>query len=169
MYEPQEDSFLLLKHIRHYSHGHVLDMGTGSGILAIEAAKKASKVIAADIDNDAIAHLKKKIHNKKITFIVSDLFSNIKDKFDLIIFNPPYLPSTNVKHIDLDGGRNGTEIIERFLKQSKKHLKDNGKILLLCSSLNKDIEKLFKKHDYRYNKIDEAPLFFEKLFVWELY
>lgn len=168
MYEPQEDSFLLLKHIRHYSHGHVLDMGTGSGILAIEAAKYSENVVAVDIDNNTIVQLKKDVHNKKITFIVSDLFSNIKDKFDLIIFNPPYLPSTNIKHTDLDGSRNGTEIIEKFLKQAKKYMKDDGKILLLTSSLNKGIENMFKKHDYRYKKIDEAPLFFERLYVYEL-
>lgn len=168
MYEPQEDSFLLLKHIRHYSHGNVLDMGTGSGILAKEAAKYSENVVAGDIDNNTIVQLKKDVHNKKRTFITSDLFSKIKDRFDLIIFNPPYLPSTNIRHIDIDGGRNGTEIIEKFLKQAKTHLRKEGKILLLCSSLNKDIEKLFKKYDYRYKKIDEAPLFFEKLFVWEL-
>ena len=143
-------------------------MGTGSGILAIESAKKTSEVIAADIDNSIISALKKTAPPKNIIPIVSDLFSNIKDKFDLIIFNPPYLPSTNIKHIDLDGGKNGTQVITNFLKQAKAHLKKEGKILLLCSSLNKDIEKLFKKHDYRYKKIDQAPLFFEKLYVYEL-
>ena len=60
MYEPQEDSFLLQKQVKKYAKGIVLDMGTGSGILAVEAAKsqKVVKVYAVDIDNVAIDYCK---------------------------------------------------------------------------------------------------------------
>lgn len=170
MYNPREDSFLLLKHIKYYirSKDKVLDMGTGPGILAREAAKFAKQVIAADIDDKIIKELSEKRDNQKITYLHSNLFSNIEGKFDLIIFNPPYLPSKQIKQIDLDGGKNGTEIIERFLKQAYEHLNKDGKILLLCSSFNKDIEKLFKQYNYSYKKIDEQHLFFEKLYVYIL-
>ena len=166
IYEPKEDSFLLLKHIKSNitPKGKVLDMGTGSGILAKEAMKFTSKVTAADIDDKIQKNF------PKINFIHSDLFSNIKDndRFNIILFNPPYLPSKGIRHIDLDGGRNGTEIMERFLKNAREHLEQNGKILLLCSSLNKNIEQLFKRYNYNFKKIDEDSLFFEKLFVYEL-
>lgn len=171
LYEPKEDSFLLLEHIKNYAkpNSKVLDMGTGSGILAIEAAKYAKEVIACDIDK-AIETLKKANKNKKVKFIHSNLFSNINilNKFDLIIFNPPYLPSTKIKDIDIDGGKNGTTVIEKFLKQAKKYLKKEGKILLLCSSLNKNIERLFKKYNYNFKKIDKKSFFFEKLYVYIL-
>lgn len=169
MYEAREDSFLLLKHIKDYAKGKkVLDVGTGSGILALEASKYAENVLACDIEDKIIDKLKKEKNNSKVTYFKSDLFSNISEKFDLILFNPPYLPSEKIKHVDLDGGKNGTEIIEEFLKQAGKYLNKDGKILLLCSSLNKGIEQIFKKCKYRYKKIDEQKFFFEKLFVYEL-
>lgn len=164
MYEPREDSLLLLKHIKEYTKREykVLDMGTGSGILAKEALKFSKQITAVDIDKEIPQNL------DNITFIRSDLFSNINGKFDLILFNPPYLPSRSIKYRDIDGGKNGTQIIEKFLKQAKRHLNTNGKILLLCSSLNKNIENLFKRYNYRFNKIDEQSFFMEKLFVYEL-
>lgn len=169
-YEPQEDSFLLLKHIKNSitSKDKVLDMGTGSGILAREVSKFSKQVTAIDIDNKIIRELSKKQGNQEIRFIHSDLFSNINDRFNVILFNPPYLPSRGIQHIDLDGGKNGTEIMERFLKNARAHLESKGKIFLLCSSLNKDIEKIFTKYNYNFRKIDESSLFFEKLFVYEL-
>lgn len=174
MYEPREDSFLLLKNLKKYLKKYihkgdiVLDMGCGSGILARETARYARKVVAADIDKELITELERKNKNKKINFVFSDLFSHITDKFDLIIFNPPYLPSKNIKHQDIDGGKKGTEIIERFLKEAREHLKENGKILILVSSLNKNIEELFSSYGYSYKKIGEQKFFFEKLFVYEL-
>ena len=164
MYNPKEDSFLLLKNIKNHlrSEDKVLDMGTGSGILAKEASRVSKQVTAADINKEIPKHL------GSINLIHSDLFSNIKEKFNVILFNPPYLPSKSIRHIDLDGGRNGTEIIEKFLAKAREHLDENGKILLLCSSLNKDVESLFKKYSYNFKKIDQTSLFFEKLYVYEL-
>jgi release factor glutamine methyltransferase len=167
MYKPEEDSFLLLKHIKDYASGNVLEIGTGSGILAQEAAKY-SGVLAVDIDKKLIKRSQKENKNPNINFIFSDLFSNINEKFNLIIFNPPYLPSEKIKYKEIDGGVRGTEIIERFLKEAKNHLSENGKILLLVSSLNKGIEQLFMKYEYKFNKIDEQKMFFEKLFIYEL-
>jgi len=185
MYLPEEDSYLVQKHIKEFCNPKsdsfsVLDMGTGSGIQAFEASKYAKKVIACDIDAKAITLLKKNIKTKRKMFpyfvrispLESDLFSKIhkKQKFDLIIFNPPYLPSkkNEFKYIDIDGGKNGTKIIEKFLKQAKKFLKINGNILLLTSSLNKNIESIFKKYHYKYFLLDEEKFFFEKLFLWLL-
>ncbi len=164
MYEPSEDSFLLLKHIKNHvkPEDKVLDMGTGSGILAKEASKFSRQVTAADIDN------KIKGDFGKINFIHSDLFSNIRNKFDVILFNPPYLPSKHLRQLDLDGGKKGTQVIERFLSQAHEHLTGKGKILLLCSSLNKNIEQIFRRHNYKFQKLDEQNFFFEKLFVYKL-
>lgn len=174
IYEPREDSFLLLNEIlKQKNIGNALDMGTGSGILALELAKHAQNVVAADINKNAVKELNNLLHKNKIhniKSINSDLFSHISEKFDLIIFNPPYIPTTpgKVEFIDLDGGKNGTEIIERFLKNAANYLKDNGKILLLTSSLNKNIKCLFKKSGFIGKKLAEKKIFFEKLFIWEL-
>ncbi|HIH39573.1 TPA: methyltransferase, partial [Candidatus Woesearchaeota archaeon] len=98
IYEPAEDSHLLSEFVKKLAFGKVLDVGTGSGIQAFEAAKlkKVRSVLAADISDEVIRHLKNKINkkelNSKIKIINSDLFSDIKGRFDTIIFNPPYLP-----------------------------------------------------------------------------
>lgn len=169
-YSPSEDSFLIQKHTKEFCtpESIVLDLGTGSGILAFEAASKARQVVACDINKEVIDKLKKINKTSNIKFIKSDLFSKITGKFDLIIFNPPYLPVKKIKYVDLDGGKNGTEIIERFLKDARKYLKKEGKILILTSSLNQNIEKLFKKYKYKYKLLDQEKFFFEKLFVWIL-
>ena len=81
MYEPEEDSFLLQKFVDKYSKGLVLDMGTGSGIQALEAAKKADLVIALDIDKKVIKFCEKNIQNSKINFFKSNLFQIFEDNF----------------------------------------------------------------------------------------
>jgi len=175
MYTPREDSFLIQKHIKEFctQNSFVLDMGTGSGILALEASKYSKTVIACDIDAETISNLKKTPNlPQNISIIQSDLFSKIPktSKFDLIIFNPPYIPTNKkeTRFLDLDGGKNGTEIIERFLKDAKQFLKTNGKILLLTSSLNKNVTKLFNNYHYTYLPLDKQKFAFEELWVWVL-
>src|SRR3989344_4358048 len=145
VYEPREDSFLILHQIRRFAKGNVLDMGTGSGILAIEAAKYADRVIAADINKDALEFAKEQARANGVIntkFVLSDLFSYFEQhpvKFDLIIFNPPYLPEDVNEEDDIKlcttGGRKGYEILERFFSQASKYLESSGKILFLFSSL----------------------------------
>lgn len=169
IYEPREDSFLLLKEVGKFAKGRVLDMGTGTGILAEEAAKKAEHVLAADINKKAINYCKKNIKNKKIKFVVSDLFSNVKGKFDLIIFNPPYLPADpRVKDLTIDGGKKGHEIIEKFLNTIHHYLYSSGKILLVFSSLTgkEKVKDIIKKEDFNYKELSKQKLYFEELYVY---
>jgi len=96
IYSPREDSYLLEKQVKlHSKNKSVLDMGSGSGIQALSALNSgAYSITASDIDTTSINHLKNlvKDNNYPINIIQSNLFSKIKSKFDLIIFNPPYLP-----------------------------------------------------------------------------
>ena len=172
IYEPAEDSFLLQKQVKKYSKGKsVLEIGTGSGIQIQTAIKSgAKKILATDINEEVLRTLE----TKKINFRKSDLFSNISEKFDLIIFNPPYLPEDKREDLESQlattGGKNGDEIILKFLKQSPKHLNNNGKILLLISSLTPQsrIDKFLIKLKLSKKKLSEKKLFMEKLEVWEL-
>lgn len=169
VYKPREDSFLLAELVKKYAGGNVLDMGTGIGIQAVTAAEKADSVLAVDINNKAIDYCRKNIKNRKIQFSVSDLFSDVKGKFDLVIFNPPYLPDDKrVRDVALDGGHKGYEIIERFLKSVGDYLKEDGKILLLFSSFTnkKKINELIKHNNLRFKEVGKQKLDFEELYVY---
>lgn len=172
IYPPGEDSYLLRKFVKAYAFGRVLDMGTGSGIQAMAASEnpKVSKVLAVDINPNAVAELKAKIKtNPKIQVKHSDLFSRIKGKFDTIIFNPPYLPA-DAKNPDpaLDGGKHGWEISERFFAQVNQYLNPAGIILFLFSTLtNKNkIEELIAKNLLEFQEIGKEKMAFEELFIY---
>jgi len=127
-------------------------------------------LLLIDINNQAIAHLKKTFKNSKIKIIKLNLFQNIpkKNKFNLILFNPPYLPEEKGEpkssQLATTGGKYGSEIINKFLKQAKSHLEKDGKILLLTSSHTKKIHW----NNFKKKKLATKNLFFEKLWVWEL-
>lgn len=172
VYEPSDDSFLLEEQVKKLSKNKkFLDMGTGSGIQAIAAANSgAVKVVAVDIDKEAVKEAK----TKGVYAIKSDLFQNVKGKFDVIVFNPPYLPfderEDRQSAKETTGGKKGDELILRFLKQVKKHLEKNGKILLLISSLTpkEKIIKLLKQKKMSFKVLAKKNYFFESLEVLEI-
>tara|TARA_Y100000310_G_scaffold334319_1_gene413866 strand:+ start:417 stop:935 length:519 start_codon:yes stop_codon:yes gene_type:complete len=170
IYEPAEDSYLLQEEVRKFVKPwmKVLDVGTGSGILAETSKRLGGDVLAIDINPEAVNYVK----SKGINSVVSDLFSEVDGKFDLIIFNPPYLPKENMEPEDsklaTTGGKKGNEVIERFLKEAKTYLLDGGNILLLFSSLTPDVIELFKKYNYKYEKLSEQKIPFEVLYVYLL-
>jgi release factor glutamine methyltransferase len=95
----------------------------------------------------------------------------VKGKFDLIVFNPPYVPTEKLETLDMQsiawqGGKDGREVIDRFLAEVFNYLKPNGKILLLISSHNKMMRELQK--NYGAKLVSEKKLFYEKLFVLEI-
>lgn len=172
IYAPREDSFLLEKQVKRFAKNKkVLDMGSGSGI-QVKAAQSvnAKSVLAADINPEAVNNLQK----QNIPAIKSNLFSKIREKFDLIIFNPPYLPmdkrEDKESQLATTGGKRGDEVIVKFLKGIKKHLAEKGMILLVVSSLTpKDrVSVLLEKQKLRHRVLSSEKLFFETLEVWQI-
>jgi release factor glutamine methyltransferase len=168
VYKPAEDSYLLQRHVARLVTGRVLDMGTGSGIQAMTAAQKidVDHVVAADINPEAIETAKRRAWEAgvyiKMSFIVSNLFENVDDCFNWIIFNPPYLPAEGgLRDPTWDGGEGGGRIIERFLKEAKRHLKPGGAILMVYSS---ETETNVGGYGYDWQTLQEIPLFFETLY-----
>ena len=172
IYKPAEDSFLLAdvlkkeipKLIKVNSNLSLLEIGSGSGIQLQTARKlgiKKQNILSTDININAVKYCKKLGFN----CIQSNLFAKIKGKFDLILFNPPYLPENKYdKEKDTTGGKLGSEIINKFLRQARLHLKKEGKILLLTSSLTKNINW----QGYEKTKLTSKKIFFEELMVWEV-
>jgi len=173
-YEPAEDSLLLAEQVKRYAQGKVLDMGTGSGIQAIEASKNARSVLAVDINLAALKAAKQNAAKhgiRNLSFRRSDLFSNVKGKFDLIIFNPPYLPQDKgIKDSAIYGGKQGHELVERFLCEAGNHLADDGAILLLFSSLTgkKKVDGLISINLFEHKQLSTQHIFFEDLYVYLL-
>jgi release factor glutamine methyltransferase len=178
IYQPAEDSYLMSETLKKYLINFInnikdikiLDMGSGSGIQAQTCKDLGfNNILTADINQEAVKLLK----NKGFKSIKTNLFSKIKkeQKFNLIIFNPPYLPENKYdKKPDTTAGKKGYELIIKFLKQAKSHLNQEGKIILLISSFSKPniIKKQAKKSGYKINLLNKKSLFFEKLFVLEL-
>jgi len=132
VFNPTLDSFLLAGHVKIKSEDRVLDMGCGSGFVGIVAAKLgAGEVTASDINPHAVACARANARlngvEKKFHAVQSDLFQKIpKQKFDVIVFNPPFSSSYFLTEargakkdkwyvVARDGGVSGNEVLFRFL------------------------------------------------------
>ena len=175
IYQPREDSFLIKRFIRDYAKGDVLDMGTGSGVLALEAAKTAQTVVAADINPIAVRELRslaKKQRIRGIRCVETNLFAGIRGSFDLIIFNPPYLPKDKREPVEsalqTTGGKKGYELLLRFIGSLDRHLAKDGKCLVIFSDLtNADkIDEALKSHGFAFQVLEREKMFFETLIVY---
>ena len=152
----------------------VAEAGTGSGYLTSIIARFVKKVESYEKNEDFFNLSRKNLEMLKIdnVDIYNKDISDLKGKFDLIIFNPPYLPEE--KHEDSEtklvttGGKYGYEILERFFKDAKKFLNKNGKILIVFSSLTKKkkIDSLIKKYGFKFKLLEEKKIFFESLYVY---
>tara|TARA_Y100000034_G_scaffold129454_1_gene185923 strand:- start:3184 stop:3708 length:525 start_codon:yes stop_codon:yes gene_type:complete len=171
IYEPSEDSYLIKRYIKKYSKNKkVLDVGTGSGILAKEALRYTKNVTASDINKECLKNL------KGIKTIHSDLFKNIKGKYDLIICNPPYLPEDKGEDtrsaLSTSGGKKGYELMERFLNTLRPHLTKDGKAIIIFSSLtNKDkVDYIIKKNNLGFKLLgEERNIPFEDLYCYLIF
>jgi release factor glutamine methyltransferase len=176
VYEPAEDSLLLLKNLVDVKGKEVLEIGVGTGLISIACAKKgAKKVVGVDINPQAIKLSKEnaKLNNVDVLFLESDLFENVNGKFDVILFNPPYLPTSEEDRIDgylnyaFDGGKHGREVLDRFIENLPNYLKNGGVVQILQSSLTgeeKTVNKL-KSLGFEVEKVDSLKVPFEELMV----
>ena len=170
-YEPAEDTFLLLKAalLEANPSDWAIEIGCGRALISCELAKKVKCILATDINPHAV----RLARDCGINAVRADLFSGLKARFDLIIFNPPYLPTTAEEKLEgwinlaLDGGENGRSIIYRFLEQIKDHLSPEGRSLLLISSLTglKEVKEKARGEGLIVREVASAKLFFEQLFV----
>ncbi len=116
---------------------HILELGCGSGIISILAAKKGAFVTASDINDTALTGLRENAQKNSvaINIVRSDLFENLQDKtFDLVIINPPYYPKQpkNIAESAWFCGAN-FEYFERLFAELASHLQADGNLLMILS------------------------------------
>ena len=170
VYKLAEDTLLLLRHAERLVEGDVLEMGMGSGYIAIELSRlpRVRRVVGVDIDPKAVGMARNNALKAGVTdevrFLESDLFQNLGDsRFDWVLFNPPYLPSEGViDEPSWAGGGKGGELLMRFLSEAPPHLSPGGCILAIVSSqTNFDFKNA--ERQYIIEVLEEISLFFETL------
>ena len=152
VYVPAEDSYLLADNLEIESGQSVLEIGTGSGIVAMYASRLTDKITVTDINFDACQIAEKNFKDnciENIEILFGNLFEPVKNrKFDVILFNTPYLPTEDDEVIDdtinyaFDGGLNGRKVIDVFLNEVGNHLNDGGIVQMIQSSLSGNQETL---------------------------
>ncbi|HMK45474.1 MAG TPA: HemK2/MTQ2 family protein methyltransferase [Methanocella sp.] len=170
VYEPGEDSHLLieaaLREIK--PEDRSLEIGTGSGIVSI-FLKDITDIIATDISPLAC----KNARINGIQVVRTDLFSSICGSFDLIVFNPPYLPTENDERLNdwlnmaFDGGPDGRHVIRRFLNEVRRILPIGGRVITVFSSLTdiQAVSQLYQKHGFSVEEVGREKIPFETLVV----
>jgi release factor glutamine methyltransferase len=170
VYQPETDTFLLLEAARNEAKpgDRVLEIGTGSGRIAA-ALVRDHDVVATDINPHAVFCAR----TAGLDVVRCDLFSGIRGRFDLILFNPPYLPTQPEERIEdwlefaLDGGATGRGTIARFAASVGGALAPGGRILLLISSLTGlfEVQNLFAGHGFTADVVRQQAVEGEDLFV----
>ncbi|AIF68595.1 protoporphyrinogen oxidase [Palaeococcus pacificus DY20341] len=172
VYEPLEDSFLLARNLKVKEGDLALDVGTGTGIIALIMAKKAEFVLGVDVNPIAVelARENAKLNDiKNVEFRQSDLFEEVEGKFNIITFNAPYLPGEPEEAIDLAlvGGASGREVLDRFIEEVKEYLKPKGIVQIVQSSITgieETLEKL-KSKGFNVEITAREHYFFEDIVV----
>ena len=168
---------VVLKEAKKFNKHKILDVGTGSGAIAVTVAKMSeAEVTAVDISKGALetAMLNAKNHEVKVNFFQSDLLSQLKKKhkYDIIVSNPPYIRSLDIEGLDvevknydpklaLDGGEDGLDFYRRLANETPLHLQKNGKVFFeLGKGQFTQVKKLLSEAGFQdikgikdYNKI----------------
>ena len=168
---PQPDTEILVEEVLKISKLYnkkinILDLCTGSGAIAVSLAKyiKDVNIIATDISENAIEIAEKNaIKNNaenKIKFVVSDMFKNIENKFDIIVSNPPYIETKEIEKLSkevknepiiaLDGGNDGIKYYKIIADNYNKFLNIGGYLLLeIGYNQGESVSKLFKNSEIK--------------------
>ena len=181
VYIPSDDTFLLAENLEIKEGQSVLEIGTGSGLVSMYASLLTDDVTATDINYNALELAEKNFKLNNINTIkleFGDLFEPVKDKkFDVILFNTPYLPtdSDDIINDDLnyafDGGLDGRKVIDRFINQVSNHLNDKGIVQIIQSSLSDNDRTLhmFDRNGFIAEIAASEKFFFEEIVLINAY
>lgn len=170
MYPPSEDSRLLLEAVS-LGHGdRFLEIGTGTGLVAVHAARRV-RAVATDANPDAVGLARANARRNRVELAVvrTDLAAGVRGPFDVVAFNPPYLDGQPLDALDgaWAGGQQGSEVSLRFLADLPRILARSGRAYLLLSRTNA-AARIEARKAFRARAVARRRLFFEELEVLEL-
>jgi release factor glutamine methyltransferase len=174
MYKPSEDTFFLEDMIKCYKGRCALEIGIGSGYLTHILCKNFKLVVGTDISFNSLLFAKNNyLKNDNNAFLVcTDLALPLKNKFDLIISNPPYLPQGSVQFEDntVHGGTKGFELGLKIIKSCLNLLNETGKLLIVRSNLSdlRRMDQMIQELSINSRVLARKRLFFEELEILEL-
>jgi release factor glutamine methyltransferase len=171
LYLPSDDTFLLAESVKCYKGKSALEIGVGSGTILKVLRENYKIVVGTDLDIGSLLYCNENLSND-LMLACCDAASAFKYRFDLIVFNPPYLPDDDNEKMDsaIHGGPCGVETALHFINSAISLLGDAGKMLILISSLSHStkLDKLILQNKLKSREIREAKLFFETLTVFEI-
>lgn len=165
---PREDTEILVLEAIKQEKKNILDLCTGSGCIAISLAKyiNDARVDAVDISKEALkVAIRNALNNEvKVNFIESDLFENVKEKYDMIVSNPPYIKTSVIAELQqevknepmkaLDGGEDGLYFYDKISKEAVNFLNENGVILFeIGYDQGEEVSNMLLKYGYQNIKI----------------
>ena len=172
VYPPSDDSILLIESLYVRKGERILEIGCGSGVVSIHCALNGCAVTAVDINHSAVECTKENAGLNGVVMDVrdSDLFENVPERFDSIVFNLPYLPVIDEGELAKawSGGEDGLGPLPRLLAEAKDHLHENGRVVVVVSSLMDQDKLSALLSSHKVEKKGEVSLFFERLEVLEI-
>jgi len=168
VYPPSDDSFLLAEHQGVARGDRVLDVGTGCGIQALLAADRGCEVVAVDVNPAAVlcARWNALLNELEVLTLEGDLFEPVAgERFDVVLFNPPYLPGRELPRDDpLSRATEDPAVIERFLRGLADREVEWEEARIVVSSLTPE-EYLKPLDEFEVEVVARKRLFFEELRV----
>ena len=172
VYPPSDDSILLIESLDVVPGEKVLEVGCGSGVVSIHCAKNGCEVTAVDVNPRAVELARRNAgaNGADIPMCESDVYGNVDDVFDTIVFNLPYLPvdEEGLLAKAWSGGPDGLGPLPRLLEGAPDHLVPGGRVVVVVSSLTEPraLEEALEGFEVR--TLGEKRLFFERLSVLEI-
>jgi release factor glutamine methyltransferase len=172
VYEPAEDSMLMIEALEVRPGEDVLEVGCGTGIVALHCAKAGARVTASDVSIKAIECTRDNAERNglDIMLVESDLLEQLDGTFEVIVFNPPYLPDDEASDPRWTGGLSGLETTLMFLEQCKRKLAPGGRAYIIVSSLaeSRKFELAADEMGYDREIVARRRIFFEELIAYKL-
>lgn len=167
-------SQFMARHINVQPEDSVLDMGTGSGIQAITAGRAASRVLAVDINPEAVQYAARNVEvnglSNRIAVMEGDLFSSIEreQKFSVILFTPPYMQGNIKCHFDHALFDCDKRLLRRFFKEAGAFIMPNGYVQMVYSSIAdpESVVEISRECGWRHDLIAHEKTSMEEFFIY---